>query len=211
MAVNEDTDLNAALNAADADGDPLTCTVVTPPANGTLTAFDATTGAFTYVPNAGYSGPDSFTFRANDGQADGNAAAVSITVTPPPEPEVTIDIIPGDPANEINLKKNGTIEVAVFSSAGFDATQIDLDSLRFGRTGTEDSLSRHPKHGLRYRLADLNGDGLLDLVVTIDVSKTGFQAGDAVGILTGRVFDGTRFVEFSAEDAVSVKSSKKGR
>jgi hypothetical protein len=36
----------------------------------------------TYTPASGYSGPDSFTFKANDGTVDSNTATVSITVTP---------------------------------------------------------------------------------------------------------------------------------
>ena len=63
------------------DGDPLSYTVVSGPSHGTLTAFDGSTGAFTYAPAAGYSGPDAFTFRASDGTADSNTATVSITVT----------------------------------------------------------------------------------------------------------------------------------
>ncbi len=32
----------------------------------------------TYTPAANYFGPDSFTFKANDGQADSNVATVTI-------------------------------------------------------------------------------------------------------------------------------------
>ena len=35
----------------------------------------------TYTPDANYNGPDSFTFKANDGTEDSNTATVSITVT----------------------------------------------------------------------------------------------------------------------------------
>src|SRR5262249_1339866 len=39
-------------------------------------------GSFTYTPDPDYNGPDSFTFKANDGSLDSNIATVSITVTP---------------------------------------------------------------------------------------------------------------------------------
>ena len=44
-------------------------------------AFSGTDTNRTYTPEANYNGPDSFTFRANDGQVDSNIATVSITVT----------------------------------------------------------------------------------------------------------------------------------
>jgi hypothetical protein len=65
------------LTATDADNNPLTYTIVTPPAHGTL----AGTGASrTYTSAAGYVGGDSFTFKANDGFLDSNLATVTISV-----------------------------------------------------------------------------------------------------------------------------------
>jgi len=52
---------------------------VSGPTNGTLTLN--ANGSFSYAPNAGYTGPDSFTYRANDGAADSNVATVTITVS----------------------------------------------------------------------------------------------------------------------------------
>jgi hypothetical protein len=69
------------ISAADVDGDTLTYSVATAPANGTLTSFDAATGTFTYLPNAGYFGPDSFSFQANDGSGAPNALSNVATVS----------------------------------------------------------------------------------------------------------------------------------
>jgi len=66
------------LTATDANSDPLTYTIVTPPAHGTITG--GTGAARTYTPTSNYVGPDSFTFKANDGKVDSNTATVSITV-----------------------------------------------------------------------------------------------------------------------------------
>src|SRR5213075_122034 len=96
----EDTTLNVALpgvlaNDSDLDVDPLTSILVTGPAHGVLTLN--TNGSFTYTPSLNYSGPDSFTYKANDGQADSPTnAIVSITVTPVNDPPGTSGVIVAD-------------------------------------------------------------------------------------------------------------------
>jgi hypothetical protein len=57
----------------------LTYSIVASPTHGVLSG---TAPNVTYTPNAGYSGADSFTFKANNG-ADSNIATVSITVGTP--------------------------------------------------------------------------------------------------------------------------------
>jgi hypothetical protein len=65
------------LAGTDPDGSPLTYVVVTQPTKGTLTG---TAPNLTYTPNTNYGGPDSFTFKVNDGTVDSSPATVSITV-----------------------------------------------------------------------------------------------------------------------------------
>jgi hypothetical protein len=90
VADSYSTDFDTALTVAapgvlgndtDVDSNPLTAVKVSNPANGatTLTAD----GSFTYTPNAGYFGADSFTYKANDGAADSNVVTVTITVNAP--------------------------------------------------------------------------------------------------------------------------------
>ena len=66
-------------NDTDADSDPLTAVLVSDVSHGTLSL--AASGGFTYTPTGGYTGPDSFTYKANDGTADSNTVTVSLTVT----------------------------------------------------------------------------------------------------------------------------------
>ena len=69
-------------NDTDADGDSLTAAKVSDPANGTLTLN--ADGSFTYTPNAGFSGGDSFTYTADDCPSSSNVATVTITVNAAP-------------------------------------------------------------------------------------------------------------------------------
>ncbi|MBL0311303.1 MAG: tandem-95 repeat protein [Holophagaceae bacterium] len=79
VSTNEDTALPITLVATDVNGDPLTYTVTGNPTHGSLTG---TVPNLTYTPALNYNGPDSLTFKANDGRVDSNIATVSITVVP---------------------------------------------------------------------------------------------------------------------------------
>ena len=67
--------------ANDFDPQGLTMTIAshTNPVNGTLT-LNASDGSFTYVPNAGFSGTDTFTYTLTNGIAESDPANVAITV-----------------------------------------------------------------------------------------------------------------------------------
>ncbi|ULU23434.1 tandem-95 repeat protein [Dyella terrae] len=62
----------------DVDGDPLSYRIITGPQHGTVT--QNADGTFSYKPTNLYYGSDSFTYVANDGQLDSNAATVSLNV-----------------------------------------------------------------------------------------------------------------------------------
>src|SRR5881628_2546773 len=78
VVTDEDTAKGITLSGTDAEGSPLTYAIGTGPAHGTLSG---PAPALTYTPAANYNGPDSFTYKANDGTVDSNLATVSITVT----------------------------------------------------------------------------------------------------------------------------------
>ncbi|MBE3068800.1 MAG: tandem-95 repeat protein, partial [Planctomycetes bacterium] len=68
----------ALANDTDADGDPLSLVVVDAPQHGTVTT-DAD-GNVVYTPAAGFTGEDTLTYRAADGQAESNLATITISV-----------------------------------------------------------------------------------------------------------------------------------
>lgn len=80
----EDNAVTVTVTGSDAEGDPLTFSMATPPTNGTLSSFTVvnnTTSTVVYTPNADFNGNDTFTFTANDGQANSAPATASITIT----------------------------------------------------------------------------------------------------------------------------------
>lgn len=67
-------------NDSDVDSKALTVSLVSNPANGSVTLN--ANGGFSYLPNNGFVGSDSFTYQTSDGQATSNVATVQIMVNP---------------------------------------------------------------------------------------------------------------------------------
>jgi hypothetical protein len=80
LNVQRNGTLPLALTCADADGDTLTYSIVSAPSHGSLGSINQANGAVTYTPAQDYSGPDSFTYKANDGTNDSNTATVNLVV-----------------------------------------------------------------------------------------------------------------------------------
>jgi len=157
VSTTEDASVAVTLTASDADGDPLTYSVVNGPTNGGLTGSGAN---LTYAPNPNYNGPDSFTFRANDGLLDSNTATVSITISAVPDAPVA-------DSQSVSTSENTAVAVTLTASDG------DGDPLTYsivngptngGLTGNGANLTYTPN-------PDYNGpdsftfkanDGLLD-------------------------------------------------
>ncbi len=78
---SEDTDttIDVLNNDTDADGQELTPSIVTQPANGLATVNDD--GTITFSPAKDFNGSDSFAYRVSDGLDYSAAATVSLTVT----------------------------------------------------------------------------------------------------------------------------------
>lgn len=93
ITTEENTPVPVVLAGSDPDGNPVTCSVVAYPLHGTLSG---TPPNLSYLPDAGFSGSDGFTFRANDGAVFSPAATVAITVTPVVEvPGNNTPVLPG--------------------------------------------------------------------------------------------------------------------
>ncbi len=121
LVVSIDSDLLA--NDSDADGDTLFLTGFTQPSNGTL--VDNGNGTLTYTPNAGYSGPDSFTYTVGDG-TDTATATVNLTVDAVSGPQIVSDDFSG-PSLDAIWSLEGPAGTADVGTAGDEAfLQIDV-------------------------------------------------------------------------------------
>ncbi len=137
-------------NDTDADGDLLSAAVDAGPTHGALTLN--ADGSFDYVPTTGYTGPDTFTYHANDGALDSNIATVSLTITaaaaaPPTvsldapndgaigtttSPSLSVDV--GDP-------NGGTVDVEFWGRTAASGNFALLDSQASVPVGTTPSTT----------------------------------------------------------------------
>jgi VCBS repeat-containing protein len=115
---NEDTVITGTLVATDIDSASLTFSRVAQAAHGTVTVN--ANGSFSYTPNANYFGPDSFTFKANDGSLDSNIATENLTINPVNHAPVAAN---GSASGDENSAVNGTLV----------ATDADGNALTFAR------------------------------------------------------------------------------
>ena len=76
---DEDTVITGTLQVNDSDNSAFSYALVQDAAHGTVTIH--ADGTFSYTPDGDYFGPDSFTYKANDGSTDSNVATVTLTVS----------------------------------------------------------------------------------------------------------------------------------
>ncbi len=100
---------------------------------------------------------------------------------------VMIDIKPGSYPNSINLGSQGTVPVAILSSDTFDASTVVVDDTLMLQGS---SIRERGKAKYQAAMEDVNGDGLLDLVVHFDTTQLALTAGDVEAMLTGHTIDG---------------------
>lgn len=109
-----------ALLGQDADNDNLTFSIVSEPRNGLLTGLDngqVGSASVLYTPIPGFTGTDSFTFKANDGSDDSNVATFSITINQQQNDAPTV-------SNQTDTTNRDTVKT--LSLLGQDANNDDL-------------------------------------------------------------------------------------
>jgi hypothetical protein len=150
------------------------------------------------------------TVHVSDGQ--GGLASSALVVNLTDVLEVAIDVLPSDPYNRVSLSSKD-IEVAILGSSTFNpATMLDLSSLRLYADGSSSGagVPTSRKSGYKYSLADVNGDGRLDLVIKFNTSATGLTAESTSLRLEGRLLPNYGGDSFNVDQAISVVVGSKG-
>jgi VCBS repeat-containing protein len=119
--------VNVLANDTDPDGNALTVSAVGAPAHGAVVINADNT--VTYTPTAGFSGTDSFTYTANDGQGGATDATVSLTVTP-----IATSVV--DAVLKLLPTDSGII-VTGATYTGASAALASLSSVNLGTVGNE--------------------------------------------------------------------------
>lgn len=107
-------------NDKDADGNPLSVTLVSGPSNGGLQL--GTQGGFEYRPDANFDGIDVFTYKASDGLVNSNTATVSIVVN-------AVNDVPVAQPESYSVAQNGLLSVDVSNGLLGNDTDADGDTL----------------------------------------------------------------------------------
>jgi len=148
--------VNAANGVLDNDSDPdfdgLSAVLVGDVSNGVLALSGD--GSFVYTPNANFNGPDSFTYRANDGASNSNLATVTLTVSA--EEDAPIAINDGYQTNP-----NESLVVSALNGVLANDNDPDMDAIEAVLVGDVSS-----------GILALNGDGSFAYTPAIDFNGT---------------------------------------
>lgn len=110
-----------------------------------------------------------------------------------PAHEISIDVKPWNRKNYIISNGRGVIPVAIFGTEGFDASQIDPNTLSLD--GQSVFVTKRGKLLLHFK--DINRDGLKDLLVFIRNINGTYQKGDTVATMIGETYDGDPLIGFN--------------
>ena len=198
------------LACSDAEGDPLFIEVGRGPANGSLGAVDQAGDRVTYTPNTGFSGVDSFTFRAGDGRGQGDTVEAVILVATPQGPQGPAGT-PGPPggagptgapgpagadapllavlsSNRLRVKRGKTLEVR-FAATGAGVTQATLTKGRARVVRKSGRVTKPGRGTLRLRIPKTVRRKALKpgrYTLTLVVTGGGQSATDRATVTVGR-------------------------
>ena len=177
-------------NDSDPGGYHLFATLAGSPSHGSLSLKGD--GSFTYVPVAGYSGPDSFTYIANDGVVSSSVTTVSITVTTP-----TVSV--GNPSAP--YAAGGPITYTV-TYANTSSITLAAANITLNKSGTATGLVNVSGSGLTrtVTISSITGDG------SLGISIAAGTASDSAGNLAPAAGPSATFTVDNTAPTISISS-----
>lgn len=178
VSTSEDVAVSGTVVATDADGDALTMTVAQGPANG-IVVLDASRGAFTYTPNASYSGSDSFEVVVADAAGASVTQVVQVAVAAVADaPLLTV-------ASSVGADASGTVigtsaSEVLFGASGDDSIQGGQGNDTIYADGTGGS-GFTVALDLSAALTDLDGSETLSITIAGVPSGALLSAGHDAG------------------------------
>jgi hypothetical protein len=144
----------------DPEGDPVSWAVAPggDPEHGTL-ELDPTTGAYTYEPDMGFSGTDTFDYTVSDPQGASDSATVTITVTPGPT-DVGFPTDGNEPTDGGEAPRGEGTDAAVGAGGELPATGRDVTAPLIGGVALVAAGVAAVGHARRLRLSAGPGDHL---------------------------------------------------
>lgn len=161
ISTPEDTAYSGQVVATDVDSTSLSYIIVAGPTHGTL-SFNSITGAFIYTPFANYNGPDSFNFKASDGQAASNLATVSITVT----------AVNDAPVNNVPTGTQTTAKNTDLIFHAISIADVDAGSAQVTLGVTSGTLTLSGTSNLSFTVGDGTADASMTFTGTIEAINT---------------------------------------
>ena len=169
-------------NDTDVDGDSLTARLVRAPSNGSVSLSPG--GEFSYTPNPGFSGHDSFSYEANDGNGGSGRATVAITVRPGENHDPRITRLHSSNEDLEHKSEDGfvTIHGGYEDVDPFDrhAVTVDWGDGSPVQTVGVDQDADTFEGGHEY-----SGGGIFTITVTLDDGNGGSDSRQTTAVVTG--------------------------
>ena len=173
-------------------GETLTIIGVTQGASGSVAILGGTTVA--YTPNAGYSGPDSFTYTIDDGNGGTATATVTVTVTNVNN-SAPVNVVPGaqisaEDATLVFSLATGNLIAVSDPDAGANPLEVTL-------TAVQGTLTLAGTAGLTFTV----GDGTADATMTFTGTQAAINAAlDGMSFLPPLDYSGPASVTITTGD-----------
>ncbi len=138
VSTNEGAGVSIQLTGDDGDANevqPLTFSIISGPAHGTLSGFDPATGRVIYTPDAGYFGPDSFTFAVTDNPSAGGSLSSS-----PAAVNIGVNAVNDPPTADSQSASTGEDQSISIQLTGDDGDSNQTQSIFF-------TIVSGPSHG----------------------------------------------------------------